>query len=153
MDASIERHLAPALPQDVDASVADNAGDPCHCGAATGIEGVRIAPYDNECVLHDFLSDFASPEDTQREAEKLRCRSNIEAMQCRLISVGAGLQQCLASLLPLGIGSRWSVGSADHLLSGTLQEPDCLDCRRLAAPASCGRGLVRRHLFCSRLGA
>jgi len=65
----IERRLAPSLPQDVDASVADDAGEPRHCRAATGVEGVRIAPDEHESVLQDFLGEFTSPEYTQREAE------------------------------------------------------------------------------------
>src|SRR5262245_32364472 len=65
----IERRLASSLPQDVDASVADNAGEPRHRGAATGVEGVRIAPDKHERVLQDFLGEVTSPEYTQGEAE------------------------------------------------------------------------------------
>jgi hypothetical protein len=65
----IERRLAPALPQDVDASVADDAGEPRHRGAAIGVERVRIAPDTDEAVLQDFLREVTSPENTQREAK------------------------------------------------------------------------------------
>src|SRR5262245_38762874 len=74
-------------------------------------------------------------------------------MQCRPISAGTGLQQCLATLRPPCIGSCRSVGPADHPVSGTVPELDSLDSRHLSSPASSGRGLVRRHLLVRPLGA
>src|SRR5262249_36179655 len=94
-----------ALPQDVDAAVADDADEPRHRGAATGVERVLTAPDTDEAVLQDFLGQITSPDNTQREAKQFRRRFRIETMQCRLISARTGLQQCLATLRRPRIGS------------------------------------------------
>jgi hypothetical protein len=53
----------------VNASVADDASEPRHRGAAIGVEAVCMAPDQDERILHDVLGQFATPENTEREAE------------------------------------------------------------------------------------
>ena len=65
----VQWRLAPAPPQQVEALVADDPGEPRHRRAATGVEAMGVAPDQKERILHDVLGQFATAEYTEREAE------------------------------------------------------------------------------------
>ena len=68
-DCVVQWRLASTPPQNIEASVADDAGEPRHRRAATRVEAVGLAPDQDEQILHDILGQVATTENTERQTE------------------------------------------------------------------------------------